>query len=207
MPSPVRLLAGHAARVPQMAGTRGRCDASHGQLRLGTDVSGRAAKMGHRLTIAMERWQAVVSWSGTRPAAVALTVEVDSLQVLRGDGGLTPLTAPEKSLIRTNARNCLDAGRHGQIRFEAADIEATDHGYRLAGTLQIRGRTKPHVVEVRVTELGQPGGSWRLDADTVVRHSDFGVRRYSMLMGAMQVADEVRVSFTATVSDDEIRGA
>jgi hypothetical protein len=31
-----------------------------------------------------------------------------------------------------------------------------------------------------------------------VRHSDFGVRRYSMLMGAMQVADEVTVSFTGT---------
>jgi polyisoprenoid-binding protein YceI len=190
-----------------MAGAQGRCDGTHGQLRLETGVTGRAAKMGHRLTIAMQRWQAAVSWSGERPTAVTLTVEVDSLQVLRGDGGLTPLTAPEKSLIRTNALKCLGAGRYGQIRFDCDDIESAGDGYRLAGTLQIHGRTRPHVVEVRVRPPHQPSGSWRLDGDTVVRHSDFGVQRYSMLMGAMRVADEVTVTFTATVADDEIRGA
>lgn len=191
-----------------MAGTQGQFDASHGQLRLATGVAGRAAKMGHRLTIAMERWQATVSWSGERPTAVALTVEVDSLRVLRGDGGLTPLTAPEKALIRTNARNCLDAGKYAVIRFESNSIESTDDGYRLAGTLEIRGKSKPHVIEVRVDQH-QPqkhGGSWRVDGETVVRHSDFGVRRYSMLMGAMQVADEVTVSFSAAVAAAKIRG-
>jgi polyisoprenoid-binding protein YceI len=190
--------------VPQVAGTQGKFDASHGQLQLTTGVSGRAAKMGHRLTIAMERWQAAVSWSGERPTAVALIVEVDSLRVLRGDGGLTPLTAPEKALIRTNARNCLDAGKFERIRFECNDIESTDDGYRLAGTLEIRGTSKPHVIEVRVVDLA---GSWRVDGETVVRHADFGVRRYSMLMGAMKVADEVTVSFSATVSAQQIRGS
>jgi polyisoprenoid-binding protein YceI len=209
--------------VPQVAGTQGQFDASHGQLRLTTGVAGRAAKMGHRLTIAMERWQAAVSWSGQRPTAVALTVEVDSLRVLRGDGGLTPLTAPEKALIRTNARNCLDAGKHALIRFGCNDIESTADGYRLAGTLEIRGKSKPHVIDVRVDQPGgsarldggepklgpphEPGGSARLDGETVVRHSDFGVRRYSMLMGAMQVADEVTVSFSATVAAHQIRGS
>ncbi|RRR48144.1 YceI family protein [Mycolicibacter terrae] len=186
-----------------MAGAQRQFDASHGQLLLGTGVTGRAAKMGHRLTMVMQRWQAAVSWSGERPTAVALTVDVDSLQVLRGDGGLTPLTAPEKSLIRTNALKCLDAGRYGHIRFECTDIAATDGGYRLAGSLQIRDRSRPHVIAVRVAELD---GSWRVDGETVVRHSDFGIRRYSMLMGAMQVADEVTVSLSATIAGDTLAG-
>lgn len=189
---------------------QGQFDASHGQLQVGTGVAGRAAKMGHRLTIAMERWQAVVSWSGEQPTAVTLTVEADSLRVLGGEGGMTPLTGPEKALIRTNARNCLGADKYRRIRFESSEIEATDDGYRLTGSLEIRGRTKPHVVAVQVSELGPPHqhrDSWRVDGETVVRHSDFGVRRYSMLMGAMQVADEVTVSFSATVSADEIRGS
>ncbi len=191
-----------------MAATQGRFDATHGQLVIGTGVTGRAAKMGHRLTIAMERWQATVAWSGDRPAAVTLTVDVDSLRVLHGEGGLTSLTGPEKALIRANARNCLGADKHGHIRFECddiADIDSTGDRYRLAGTLTIRGRSKPHVVEIRVT-AHQPGGSWRIEGETRVRHRDFGVRRYSMLMGAMQVADEVTVALSATVPADEIRG-
>ena len=188
-----------------MTATPGQFDASHGRLVIRTDVTGRAAKMGHRLTIAMERWQATVAWPDGRPAAVTLTVDVDSLRVLHSEGGLTPLTAPEKALIRSNARNCLGAAEHGPIRFECNDIEPTDDGYRLTGMLQIRGRTKPHVVGIRVEPPNQSNGAWRIEGDTVVRHSDFGVRRYSMLMGAMQVADEVTVSLSATVPADEIR--
>lgn len=179
-----------------MTGAQWQFDASQGELLLHTGVAGRAAKMGHRLTIAMQRWQASVSWSGEQPVAAVLTVEVDSLRVLGGEGGVTPLTGPEKSLIRTNALKCLDAGKHQRVRFDCNDIEATPGGYRLAGNLELHGRTKPHTVEVRVSDLG---GSWRVEAGTSVRHSDFGVRRYSMLMGSMQVADEVAVSFSATV--------
>lgn len=194
--------------MPQVAGTQWQLDPSHGRMLIGTDVAGRAAKMGHRLTIQMERWQATVAWSGDRPTAVDLTVEVDSLQVLNGEGGLTPLTAPEKALIRGNALKCLDSKKHGLIRFGCNDIESTDDGYRLTGELEIHGKAKQHVIEVRVTKDGDSDGdSWQVDGSTVVRHSDFGVRRYSMLMGAMQVADGVTVSFSGTVSTDEIRGA
>lgn len=176
-----------------MADTQTQFDESQGRLQIGTDVAGRAAKMGHRLTISMSRWQATVRWSSGRPTSVSLSIEVDALQVLRGDGGLTPLTGPEKALIHDNALKCLGSGKYPRILFECNDIEPAESGYRLAGTLQIRGRTQPHVVEVRVSEAG------RVDAESRVRHSDFGVRRYSMLMGAMQVADEVTVSMTATV--------
>lgn len=189
------------AKVPRMTGKQWQLDASHGQLLVRTAVAGRAAKMGHRLTIVMERWEATVSWTGDRPTAVELAVEVDSLRVLQGDGGMTPLTAPEKTLIRSNALKCLDSNKHRLIRFGSSDIEPTDDGYRLTGELEIHGRRKPHVVELRVTH--QPDGSSQLSGDSTVRHSDFGVRRYSMLMGAMQVADEVTVSFSGTVAADE----
>lgn len=183
-----------------MTGTQWQLDASHGQLLVRTDVAGRAAKMGHRLTIVMERWNATVSWSGDRPTDVELAVEVDSLQVLQGEGGMTSLTPPEKTLIRSNALKCLDSKKHRLIRFASGDIEATDDGFRLSGELEIHGRRKPHVVEVAVTE--NPAGSWQVSGDSRVLHSDFGVRRYSMLMGAMQVADEVTVSFSGTIEAD-----
>lgn len=171
-------------------------DESAGELLVTTGVAGRAAKMGHRLTIAMRSWCATVSWSGSQPTAVVLTVEVDALQVLRGEGGLTALSPPEKILVRSNALKCLEAERYPQIHFRAGTVEQIPGGYRLTGVLQIHGRTHPHTVDVLVTDATS---AWRLRCASAVSQSEYGVRRYSMLMGAMQVADRVTVSLTADV--------
>jgi polyisoprenoid-binding protein YceI len=169
-------------------------DASDGELLVGTGVTGRAAKMGHRLTIRMDSWHAAVHWRGDEPASAELTVDVDSLQVLKGEGGVTPLSGPERALARTNALKVLDAGRFPQIRFVADAIEATNDGYRLGGTLQIHGASRKRVIDVQVADLGD---SWQLSAQAVVRQTEFGIKPYSMLMGAMKVADDVTVSFNA----------
>lgn len=177
-----------------VADTRWTFDPHDGELLIHTGVAGRAAKMGHRLTIAVQRWTAAATWAGARPVAAELTVEVDSLQVLRGDGGVKALSGAEKVLVRSNALRSLDAGRFPTIRFTASDIEQTDDGYRLAGTLQIHGTAREQVVAVQTTESGD---RWQLSSSTTVRQSDFGIRPYSLLMGSLQVADEVTVSFSA----------
>ena len=93
-------------------------DASDGRLLVHTGVTGRAAKMGHRLTIAMNSWLATVRWSSGEPAEAELTVEVDSLQVLDGEGGVKALSGPEKALSQSNALRALDADHFPQIRFQ-----------------------------------------------------------------------------------------
>jgi polyisoprenoid-binding protein YceI len=165
-----------------------------GELLVRTAVTGRAARLGHRLSIEMTSWQATVRWTGGEPAAVELAIEVRLLQVLRGDGGVKSLSAPEKALVRSNALNCLDAKRFPQIRFHADDITRSGDGYRLVGALEIRGRASERVINVRVDDLGD---SWRISGDSAVRQSEFGIKAYSMFMGAMKVADEVTVSFVA----------
>jgi polyisoprenoid-binding protein YceI len=182
-----------------VAATTWTLTAADGDLLVHTEVAGRAAKIGHRLTIAMRRWQATVRWSGGEPAAAKLTVDVDSLEVLRGEGGVTPLSAPEKILVRLNALRQLDVGRFPQICFEAKTIEKSGGGYRLAGVLQIRGKTRAQVIELRTDDLGV---AWRLSSQAGVRQSDFGVKQYSLLMGALKVADGVTVSYTAQRTKD-----
>jgi len=178
-------------------------DASDGELLLGTGVTGRAARMGHRLTIAMTRWRATVQWAGAQPVAAELAVETDSLKVLSGEGGVTGLSDPEKALARSNALRSLDASHFPEIRFAADDrekIAKTDDGYRLTGVLQIRGSSREHVIDLRTEDLGD---SWRMSAESSVRQTDYGVKPYSMLMGSVRVADDVTVSFTAVhVKDD-----
>lgn len=173
-------------------------DSSDGALTVTTGVTGPAATMGHRLTIAMT-WQATVRWAGDKPASVELSVDVGSLEVQHGEGGVTGLSGPEKLLARSNALKILDAKRFPHIVFRSDRIAGTDSGYRLTGTLEIHGKARGCVVDLRVEEVGD---RWRMWCRQSVRHSEFGLKPYSMMMGAMKVADDVTVSFTA----ERVRG-
>lgn len=166
----------------------------NGELTVHTGVAGRAARMGHRLTIAVTRWRAGVNWVGGQPDTAELVVEVDSLEVTGGVGGLKGLSGPEQVIARTNALKSLSANRFPEIRFAADTIEQTDGGYRLAGTLFVRGKSREHVVELRVEDLGD---TYRLGAESRVRQTDYGIKPYAMFLGSLQVADEVTVSFHA----------
>ena len=104
------------------------------------------------------------------------------------------LCGAEKALARASGVKVGDAGRYARIRCETDDVTRSDGGYRLDGTLEIHGTVRAHAVEVHVDERGE---TWKITGETVVRHSDFGLKPYSMMMGAMKVTDEVTVSFTA----------
>lgn len=170
-------------------------DASDGgQLAVRTDVAGRASKMGHRLTIAMTSWAATVEWAGDAPTAVTLTAEVSSLDVVHGEGGLTPLIGPEKIVAKANALKSFDADRYPSICFHSTEITAVDSGFRLAGTAEIHGVSREITVDVDVTDLGD---RWRVGSETTVRQSDYKITPYSQMFGAMKVVDEVTVTFDA----------
>ncbi|CAN3127185.1 YceI family protein [Mycobacterium sp. smrl_JER01] len=175
-----------------MADTVWTLSSSDGALSVTTGVAGPAAKMGHRLTLAMP-WQASVRWAD-EPSSMELTVDVGSLEVLRGEGGVTPLSSPEKALARSNALKTLKADRYPHVVFRSDRITKSANGYRLEGTLEINGRTRDRVVDLAVEDLGD---RWGMSTEAVVRQSDFGVKPYSMMMGAMKVADEVTVAFSA----------
>ena len=169
-------------------------DGSDGDLLIRTGVAGPAAAMGHRLTLAMRRWRATTRWDADEPVSAELSVEVGSLEVVRGEGGVTPLSGPEKFLVRSNALRSLDAKRHPRITFAASAIDKTDEGYRLTGMLTIHATSREQVVDVRTDDQGT---NWWLFSETAVRQSAFGIKPYSQLLGALKVVDDVVVSFTA----------
>ncbi|NTY60511.1 YceI family protein [Mycolicibacterium sphagni] len=168
--------------------------AAEGELQILTGVGGPAAKMGHRLTIAMASWRADVQWRGKQPVGVELVVDVDSLQVIKGEGGVTPLTGPEKGVVRSNALKALDVKKYPQITFSAEDISKTEAGYRLDGTVEIHGTSRPQTVDVAV---GDSGDVWVMSASVPVLQTQFGVKPYSLFVGSLKVADEVNLRFTA----------
>nr|WP_255497074.1 MULTISPECIES: YceI family protein [unclassified Mycolicibacterium] len=168
--------------------------AAEGELQILTGVGGPAAKMGHRLTIAMASWRADVQWRGKQPVSAELVVDVDSLQVVKGEGGVTPLTGPEKGVVRSNALKALDVKKYPQITFSAEDIDKTATGYRLTGTVEIHGTSRPQIVDLAVEDSG---GVWVMSAEVPVVQTQFGVKPYSLFVGSLKVADEVNLKFTA----------
>ena len=187
------------ARTTAGSSTRWTVDASQGELLVHTGVRGRAAKLGHRLTIVVNTWYTKVSWADDVPVAVDFTAEVDSLEVSRGDGGVKGLSAPEKLVATSNALRSLDARRFPRITFRANEIEPSDQGYRLVGTLDIHGRARECSVDLHVEDLDD---CWRLSCQVVVRQSDFGINPYSLMLGAIAVEDDVTLSFTARRAKD-----
>lgn len=174
-------------------------DAADGELQLRTGVKGRAARMGHRLTIEMTRWQATVRWAGSDPVSAELAVEADSFEVVGSQGGVKGLGSRESA---GSVQRVEFAGRRSlpHIRFFADVIEASESGYLLTGMLQLHGKQREHVIDLHTEDLGD---SWRMSAESTVRQSDYGIKPYSLLMGAVQVADDVTLTFSAVHAKDD----
>lgn len=173
-----------------------RFDNSSGSLTLLTGVTGRAARMGHRLTIRMNQWRVDAEFSGGVPKAATLTVTVAGLEVISGEGGVKGLSGPEKSLARGNALKTLKADRFTTIGYACDDdIQPTDSGYVMHGAATICDVTR--AVDVPVTVVTTPGG-YELSARLSVRQTDFDVHPYSLMMGSVQVADEVQIVWQAS---------
>ena len=168
-----------------------------------TGVAGRAARTGHRLTIEATRWSGSATVDddapdGPLPTALTASIEVDSLDVVAGEGGLTPLTGAEKTLARSNALKSLQADKFATITVECTTITKTPSGFRAEATLTICGHSRPHTLDFVVHA---DGGRRAIRAETTVSHREFGIKPYSLMMGALKVADEVRVVVEAVVDD------
>ena len=179
-----------------------------GRITLRTFRDGLAAQAGHDLTIEAVRWSAeLVVAEDLTPASLTVTVDLGSLVVREGTGGLKPLTDRDKREIGVTARKVLKADRFPEAVFSAAQFEpgpdttdgsadtpATDTAGTVRGTLKMAGQSGP--LELRV----RPEGSGRYEATTTIRQTDFGIKPYSGFLGALKVRDTVDVQVEVDLS-------
>lgn len=155
----------------------------HGRLLLYTSREGVAALAGHDLTIEVARWSGRVRFGADGvPAALAVTVDMGSMRVIGGTGGIAPLSERDKSEIIRNARTILSVDRYPEGRYvaERIDEDAVD------GELSLLGRS--HRIRMTYRIDGE-----RCRAFGTVRQSDYGIEPYGALLGALKLADTVRV--------------
>ncbi|MFB4312177.1 YceI family protein [Actinomadura sp. GTD37] len=156
-----------------------------GRLLLRTGRSGLGRRAGHDLTIEAARWSAEAEAREPLSASsVAVTVEVDALEVREGTGGAMPLSDRDRAEIGKNLRKTLDAARHPRITFAST---AVGDGF-VEGDLTIMGRTKP----VRIAAALEDG---RVRGSVTVTQTRWGIKPYTAFFGALRLADDVEVEF------------
>ena len=163
-----------------------------GSLVLRTTRQGLAAQVGHDLTIEVVRWSGTVTM-GDEPTdtTLELTAELDSLRVLSGSGGVKPLSERDKREIVNNAKKTLQADTYPELRFVSEQVTATGD---MAGKCTLHGTERP--VRVEIT----PTGADKYRATGTIVQSQFGIKPYTGMFGALKVADEVSFEADADLS-------
>ena len=147
-----------------------------------TTRGGAAAKAGHDLVIDVTSWEATLDVGDS--AALQLSADSTSLHVRKGEGGAKKLDEGDKQDIRKTIDK--DILKRKDITFTSTSCERTNGGLTVSGDLQIVGTTKPLSFE-----LSESGGT--LTGSATVKQSDWGIKPYSALFGALKVDDEVQV--------------
>jgi polyisoprenoid-binding protein YceI len=182
-------------------GGRHQLGPESGRLTLRTYRSGLAAQAGHDLTIDVTRWSARLDGGTSDPAGadsapggLDAAIDLDSLAIREGRGGVKPLSDRDRRDILGQARKQLDTGRYPEASYTATGFtpDATGGG-TIDGTLTLHGQSRP--LRLQVTRAGD--GQYRATA-TVVQ-SQFGIKPYSGMFGALKLRDDVDVEVTVTL--------
>jgi polyisoprenoid-binding protein YceI len=159
-----------------------------------TERAGAAAKAGHDLLIHVTSWDATIT-VGDSPGDVSLALNADptSLRVQEGHGGIQMLGSDDIDNINQTIGD--DVLRQREIAFRSTHAEADGDVIHVEGELTLSGKSAPIAFDL---SLGDDGS---VAASAVVKQSDWGMKPYSALFGALKVADEVRVALEGHVQN------
>ncbi|HEY8639151.1 MAG TPA: YceI family protein [Solirubrobacterales bacterium] len=149
---------------------------------------------GHNLVIGVTSWEATLD-VGEDPGQISLELNADvgSLRVHEGTGGAQPLSDEDRVDIQQTIDDHVLKGH--AIEFRSTDVEISDGGRRLSvsGDLNMAGNSHPVDFELSVSSEGQIKGG------ATLKQTDWGIKPYSALFGALKVMDEVEVVVEASL--------
>ena len=108
--------------------------------------------------------------------------------------GLKPLTDKDRAGIAKTIDETILGGR--PIAFRSIAIERDDDGLTVRGELELAGTTRPASFELGATADGRVHGT------LPVTQSDWGIKPYRGMMGALKVRDTVEVILDVPLPSD-----
>src|SRR5260221_7524646 len=169
-----------------------------GRVQVRTGRQGMASKVGHDLTLEASNWNATVTVApDPSKSEVKATVEPRSLEVVAGTGGAKPLSEKDKKDIKKNIAGLLG---NNSITFQSTSVQAkSDTAATVVGNLSIAGQSRQVALDLTM----QPeSGAVRITGRVPVRQTDFGVKPFTAMMGALKVKDEVDVGFDVSLPSE-----
>ncbi|HEV2057964.1 MAG TPA: YceI family protein [Solirubrobacteraceae bacterium] len=158
-------------------------------LHVETGRNGAAAKAGHDLIIDVKSWEATLEVGDD--SSLQLSADPTSLHVREGKGGMQALKEDDKEDIRKTIDK--DVLKKKTITFRSTSVEPAGESLKVSGDLEMGGKSNPVSLD-----LDESGGT--LSGRAAVKQSDWGMKPYSALFGALKVNDEVKVVFQGTPS-------
>ena len=158
-----------------------------GTLSVRTGRTGAVAMAGHDLLIHVKAWSATLDLEAPR---VTLDADATSLHVIEGTGGMKSLDEDDHANIRQTIDD--EVLRRHDIEFRSTDVQRTDAGLAVRGVLTLVWTTRPVAFDLALDDGRVAGG-------VVVAQTEWDLKPYSALFGALKVADEVRVEIDAAL--------
>ncbi len=165
----------------------------NGTLMVRTGKGGAASKAGHNLLIRVERWSATVQLAADEAqSTMSLSADSQSFTVLEGTGGVKGLSEDDKrGIVKTINKEVL---KGTPIEFRSTAVRPDGGGrYHVTGDLKLSGSTNLIAFDVQLGDGGQVTGS------ATVTQTQWGMKPYTALFGALRVADEVNISIDARI--------
>jgi polyisoprenoid-binding protein YceI len=157
---------------------------------------GLAAKAGHDLIIDVRQWGATLKvGEDLSQSSLQLHADARSLFPREGLRGVKPLSDKDRDEVRKNIDEKVLGGE--PISFRSSAVEAADDGrLKVRGELTIRGQSRPASFELSV------GADGRVTGTAQLVQTEWGVKPYRGLMGALKVRDSVEVVFDGVLPND-----
>lgn len=168
---------------------------NHGSLLLRVDREGVAKSMGHDLVIEAHDWSADIDLTDDlTTSSVTATIQVASLEVREGHGGAKSLSDKDKADIKKNINDkVLNSRKFPTITFASTTVKPlSGNQTTVTGNLTICGQVRPADLELTVADDGSATGTMR------VVQSQWGIKPFSALLGALKVKDEVVIEITTS---------
>ena len=120
--------------------------------------------------------------------AVRADLDLGSLEVREGTGGVKPLTDADRRDIKKTMSVILGAAT---ATFASSRVDTSG---AVEGTATYQGRSQPIRLQVSTPGPGQYRGS------AALTQTGFGIKPYTGFFGALKLKDEVRVEFEVDLS-------
>jgi polyisoprenoid-binding protein YceI len=157
----------------------------NGTLLIKTGREGAASKAGHDLTLEATSWEGTVEVGDS--ASVQLSVDPAGIDVQSGTGGAKALDDSDKADIKKGITDKILGS--SKVTFQSSEADLSSGTVK--GDLSIAGQSNTVSVPLDVGDDGTVKGS------TTLSQSDYGIKQFKALFGALKVSDKVEVQIEA----------